>query len=85
MFGDSEATPPHSCGHANSVYDCMHACVSVYGCVCVYVCVHAQEDQAADSWAKAQTLRRERDSEEESTGLKSIQKDTSKGATRMNL
>lgn len=31
----------------------MHA-VCMITCVCV--CVHAQEDQAAGSWAKAQTL-----------------------------
>lgn len=38
------------------------------------VCVHAREDQAADSWAKAQTLLREGDSKEESGGLKKYTK-----------
>ncbi len=55
MFGVSGVTPPHRHGHA-------HRCADVCR---VYVCV--QEEQAADSWAKAKTysLLREGDSEEE--------------------
>lgn len=72
MFGDSRATPPHRHGHACSVRRCVVcACVD---CLHVCVCVHAQEDQAADSWAKAQTLLREGDSKEESGGLKKYTK-----------
>ena len=55
MFGVSRRTPPHCHGHA-------HRCADVCR---VYVCV--QEEQAADSWAKAKTyaLLREGDSVEE--------------------
>lgn len=55
MFGVSRVTPPHCHGHA-------HRCADVCR---VDVCV--QEEQAADSWAKAETyaLLREGDSEEE--------------------
>lgn len=43
MFGVSRVTPPHCHGHT-------HRCADVCG---LYVCV--QEEQAADSWAKAKT------------------------------